>query len=160
MKRNVFALFGVLFCFSVFAQNKSLLELKYEENYTPTYDEVIEMYQLPDKVYPNATLLEKGKTDIGKPLHLFVINNEPVFNPAEIRKQGKSVLLINNGIHPGEPAGIDARLQFADDILCNNTEWAEKTYKRYPATKIFKKLSETELKSFRKEKGSWEGPFL
>jgi len=28
-------------------------------------------------------------------------------------------LLINNGIHPGEPAGIDASLQFADDILRN-----------------------------------------
>jgi len=58
-----------------------------------------------------------------------VINNEPVFDPLKIKEKGKSVLLINNGIHPGEPAGIDASLQFADDILYNNTEWAERRIK-------------------------------
>ncbi|MGC9354099.1 MAG: M14 family zinc carboxypeptidase, partial [Mariniphaga sp.] len=61
----------------------------------------------------------KSLTDCGKPLHLFVINNQPEFDVAKIRKAGKSVLLINNGIHPGEPAGIDASLQFAEDILRN-----------------------------------------
>ncbi|MCG6189100.1 M14 family zinc carboxypeptidase [Maribellus maritimus] len=130
MKRFFFTPFLVLFCFVVFAQNKSLLELKYEENYTPTYKEVIEMYQLLDKTYPNASLLEKGKTDIGKPLHLFVINSEPVFDPQRIREQGKSVLLINNGIHPGEPVGIDASLKFADDMLRNKNKmqkWLENT---------------------------------
>ncbi|MFW6259898.1 MAG: M14 family zinc carboxypeptidase, partial [Tangfeifania sp.] len=39
------------------------------------------------------------------------------FDPKKIREAGKSVLLINNGIHPGEPEGIDASLQFADDLL-------------------------------------------
>ncbi len=101
------------------AQNQPLLHLRYEENYTPTYDEVIDMYRLLDKTYDNALLIEEGKTDNGKPLHLFVINNEPVFDPASIREQGKTVLLINNGIHPGEPEGIDASLWFSDDILRN-----------------------------------------
>lgn len=101
------------------AQNKPLLHLKYEQNYTPTYSEVIEMYKLLDKNYENAVLLEKGLTDCGKPLHLFVINNEPGFNPEKIKKQGKTILLINNGIHPGEPEGIDASLWFADDIIRN-----------------------------------------
>lgn len=101
------------------AQKQPLLQLKYEENYTPTYDEVLGMYRLLDKTYDNAVLVEKGKTDSGKPLHLFIINNEPVFDPLKIREQGKSVLLINNGIHPGEPEGIDASLWFCDDILRN-----------------------------------------
>ncbi|HPF51071.1 MAG TPA: M14 family metallopeptidase [Draconibacterium sp.] len=112
------------------AQNQPLLHLKYEENYTPTYDEVIEMYQLLDKSYENAKLVEQGKTDVGKPLHLFIINNEAEFNPVKIRKQDKSVLLINNGIHPGEPEGIDASLQFADDILRNKNgmqKWLDNT---------------------------------
>ncbi len=107
------------------AQNQSLLHLNYEENYTPTYDEVIEMYKLLDKTYDNALLVEQGKTDNGKPLHLFVINNEPVFDPLQIREQGKTVLLINNGIHPGEPEGIDASLWFCDDILRNKDGMAE-----------------------------------
>lgn len=104
------------------AQNQPLLNLRYEKNYTPTYNEVIEMYQKLDSHYGNAVLLEKGFTDCGKPLHLFVINNQPEFDVAKIRKAGKSVLLINNGIHPGEPAGIDASLQFADDLLRNKNE--------------------------------------
>lgn len=118
--KNLFILVLItLFAFTSFAQKQPLLHLKYEQNYTPTYSEVIEMYQLLDKTYNNAILLEQGKTDTGKPLHLFIINNEPVFDPVKIRKHGKSVLLINNGIHPGEPEGIDASLEFSDNILRN-----------------------------------------
>jgi hypothetical protein len=36
-------------------------------------------------------------------------NPEKSFNLAEIQK--KTVLLINNGIHAGEPDGIDATIQ-------------------------------------------------
>jgi hypothetical protein len=121
--------FTALICFLltgivVYAQNQQLLNLRYEENYTPTYHEIIEMYQKLDAHYENAVLLERGFTDSGKPLHLFVINNKPEFNPGKIKAQGKAVLLINNGIHAGEPAGIDASLQFADDILRNKNGMA------------------------------------
>ena len=102
-----------------------LLHLRYEENYTPTYDEIIEMYRTLDARYENAKLTEVGKTDTGKPLHLFVINNKGEFDPAKIRAAGKSVLLINNGIHAGEPEGIDACLLFADDILRNKNGMAK-----------------------------------
>jgi hypothetical protein len=119
MKQLKIILSILLFSFSLFAQKQPLLHLKYEQNYTPTYSEVIEMYQLLDKNYDNAVLIEKGPTDCGKPLHLFVINSEPEFNPVKIKEQGKTVLLINNGIHAGEPEGIDASLEFADDILRN-----------------------------------------
>lgn len=117
MKRLNLVLLLLVLTVITFSQNKSLLNLKYEENYTPTYDEVIEMYQQLDARYENAKLFEKGLTDVGKPLHLFVINDQPDFDVQEIKQEGKSVLLINNGIHPGEPAGIDASLQFAEDIL-------------------------------------------
>ncbi len=111
-----FTLVLFLAIFAAKAQNP-LLNLKYEQNYTPTYSEVIKMYQLLDAKYENAKLVEKGLTDVGKPLHTFIINSENEFDPVKIKAQGKAVLLINNGIHPGEPAGIDASLQFADDIL-------------------------------------------
>lgn len=101
----------------LYAQNKSLLNLKYEENYTSTWYEVVDMYKKLDVHYSNAVLIEKGLTDSGKPLHLFIINNQAEFDPVKIKSQGKSVLLINNGIHAGEPAGIEASLQFAEDIL-------------------------------------------
>ena len=69
------------------AQNQSLLKLKYEENYTPTYYEVVEMYRLLDASYENAKLVESGLTDSGKPLHTFIIDSENEFNPEKI-KQG------------------------------------------------------------------------
>src|SRR5690554_6824983 len=112
------------FGLQVYAQDEALLSLRYEENYTPTYDEIIGMYRLLDTHYENAVLIEKGLTDSGKPLHLFVINNKPDFDPESVRKQGKAVLLINNGIHAGEPAGIEASLQFADDLLRNQAGMA------------------------------------
>jgi len=108
----------------LFAQ-EPLLKLKYEQNYTPTYYEVIEMYKLLDASYENAALVENGVTDSGKPLHTFIINNQKEFIPEKIKAQGKSVLLINNGIHAGEPCGIDASLEFADNILRNKDGMAE-----------------------------------
>ena len=117
MKGIKTALLFLLISVTALSQNQGLLNLKYEQNYTPTYEEVIEMYQKLDNHYENARLFEQGLTDCGKPLHIFVINDTPEFDPQKIREAGKSVLLINNGIHPGEPAGIDASLQFADDLL-------------------------------------------
>jgi len=125
MKRKI--VFAVLFLctgIAVWAQH-ALLKLNYEKNYTPTYYEVIEMYRLLDEHYENAKLTENGLTDSGKPLHTFIINKEPEFDPASIKAKGKAVLLINNGIHPGEPAGIDASLEFADNILRNHNGLAE-----------------------------------
>lgn len=124
MKEFSISVFIFLFSLSLFGQNPPLLNLKYEQNYTPTYSEVIEMYRLFDSKYDNAKLIEKGPTDVGKPLHTFVINSEKEFDPKKLREQGKAVLLIENGIHPGEPAGIDASLQFADDILRNKNGMA------------------------------------
>ena len=118
---------AIVFCISTFisAQKPALLKLKYNQNYTVTYYEAIEMFKLLDEHYENAVLLEKGLTDCGKPLHLFVMNSEPEFNPEKIRQQGKTILLINNGIHAGEPEGIDASLEFADDILRNKNDLAK-----------------------------------
>ncbi len=111
-------------------EGNPLLTLRYEQNETVTYYEAIEMYQKLDKHYPQAKLLSYGKTDAGKPLHLFVMSADGKFDAASAKKTGKTVVLINNGIHPGEPEGIDASLQFADDVLRNKdgmTAWLKNT---------------------------------
>ncbi len=118
MLKKLLPVHFILFTFLSFAQ-KPLISLRYEQNYTPTYYEVVEMFKRLDSHYENAILTENGMTDSGKPLHTFILNNEKEFNPEKIKAQGKSVLLINNGIHAGEPCGIDASLEFADNILRN-----------------------------------------
>lgn len=58
-------------------------------------------------------MIEVGRTDAGLPLHLFMIDPSGKFDPAQTHKNGDLVCLIMNGIHPGEPCGIDASLDFA-----------------------------------------------
>ena len=60
-----------------------------------------------------------GMTDAGYPLHLVLISNDEKFNPAIWHQQKKVIILINNGIHPGEPDGIDASMMLARDIAQN-----------------------------------------
>jgi hypothetical protein len=97
----------------------SLIDLRYEQNESVTYREAVEMYERLVAHYPEARLIEYGKTDIGKPLHLFVMDKHRSFDPESARKKDKRIVMIMNGIHPGEPAGIDASLMFADDVLRN-----------------------------------------
>ncbi|WP_448636667.1 M14 family zinc carboxypeptidase [Pedobacter panaciterrae] len=74
-------------------------------------------YEQLDKTYEQAKLFTYGNTDFGKPLHLLVLSKDKIFDPIAIRKSNKRILLINNGIHPGEPEGIDASMMLARDLL-------------------------------------------
>jgi len=96
-------------------------ELSKDKNYTATYAEIIAYYQKLSKLYPQMKLINYGITDVGKPLTLVVLSRDKVFDPSLIKKQNKRVLLINNGIHPGEPEGIDASMMITRDMLKNNT---------------------------------------
>ena len=93
------------------------VDLQFENNVSLTYPQVIEAYENLAKKYGQAKLFTYGKTDIGLPLHLFVISKSGVFNPETIRKRGYRIVMVNNGIHPGEPCGIDASIKLANDIL-------------------------------------------
>lgn len=97
--------------------NSQSLSQKYLQNKTVTYDEAISFYKSLDAKYANAKLITCGMTDAGKALHLFVITNDADFDPASIRRKNKRILLINNGIHPGEPCGTDACLGLSEDLL-------------------------------------------
>ena len=129
LRKSIFLFAFCLAAITAAAQKPALLSLRYEENYSPTYDETISMFRLLDQHYREARLVEAGKSDCGKPLHTFIISKNRKFDPEKIRREGKTILLINNGIHPGEPEGIDASLQLADDILRNKNgmaQWLDK----------------------------------
>lgn len=93
--------------------------LRYEDNQTPTYDEVMMHYEGLAEQYPNAQLLEMGTTDSGRDLHLFVMSDKPLNTKLGMvgLTNDKVVVLINNGIHPGESCGIDASIAFAKGLL-------------------------------------------
>ena len=106
-------------CLDLFSQP----ELKFKENQSLTWKETIEYYRYLDEKHPEALLMEVGLTDVGKPLHLFLISDNELFTPELVRDNNKSILLINNGIHPGEPCGIDASVHFAEEILSNQDKY-------------------------------------
>ena len=121
-------LLGVLYSCIVFSQidtsitknrTASKFTSKYLRNQTLTYEETIQEYTALTRQFPQCQLTTFGLTDVGKPLHLFVISEDRDFLPATLRQKGKKVLLINNAIHPGEPEGVDASLLFAQKILHN-----------------------------------------
>ena len=89
----------------------------YKQNRTLTYEEVIIAYKELDIKYEQANMIEFGKADGGKPLHLFLISATGNFNRELLRKNNGCFLLINNGIHAGEPDGIDASLMIAKVLL-------------------------------------------
>ncbi len=91
---------------------------------TPTYLEVIAFYEQLAESYPEIQLETIGNTDAGYPLHLVTYNPDGNFNFDQIRKE-KTVLLVNNGIHPGESDGIDATMMLLRD-LANGTKKAPK----------------------------------
>ncbi|WP_428327514.1 M14 family zinc carboxypeptidase [Mucilaginibacter sp.] len=111
-----------LTCFVFFTAQAQLtpFELNKDKNYTANYSEIIAYYQKLSKTEPQMKLFNYGITDAGKPLTLIVLSRDKVFDPAMIKKQNKRVLLINNGIHPGEPEGIDASMMFVRDLLKKN----------------------------------------
>lgn len=117
MKKILPVLLACLFLSQANAQ-LTPFEASSDKNYTATYAEVISYYQKLAKQYPQQMhLLNYGMTDIGKPLTLVVLSKDKVFDPALIKKQNKRILLINNGIHPGEPEGIDASMMLVRDLL-------------------------------------------
>ncbi len=114
-----FAFLTFVFMIDTHAQVTPFEKSKGKE--TTTYYQAISFYQEIAKQYPKqAKLLSYGSTDFGKPLNVLVLSKEGVFNPAEIKKQHKAILLINNGIHPGEPEGVDASMMLSRDLLKNN----------------------------------------
>ena len=86
-------------------------------NKSLTYDEAISFYTDLSNRYPNAKLTTAGLTDIGRPLHLFIISSDKSFDASVAHSKGKCVILINNGIHPGEADGIDASARLAKSLL-------------------------------------------
>jgi hypothetical protein len=103
----------IILTFLVCINAKSQVYAK--SNYSPTYAEIIDFYKSIDKTYKQATMESVGETDIGKPLHLFCIKG----GESKLKRNQKTRFLINNGIHPGEPDGINASMQLVDEILKN-----------------------------------------
>ncbi|SFZ89230.1 hypothetical protein SAMN05428642_10163 [Flaviramulus basaltis] len=94
---------------------------------TATYQQTIKFYNNLAEAYPEISIDSVGETDSGKPLHIITLNIDKVFSFSEIHKTEKRILLINNGIHPGESDGIDATMMLFKDIVQGKIEAPKNT---------------------------------
>ncbi len=83
---------------------------------TATYFEAIKYYKQLDKKFSDISIKTFDTSDSGYPLHLVLFSTDGHFNPSKWHEQGKIVILINNGIHAGEPDGIDASMMLLRDL--------------------------------------------
>lgn len=89
-----------------------------DRNVTATYPEVIDYYERLAAAFPRQILLTpQGTTDSGHPLHTAVYSPDGIFDPLRLKQAGKTILLVNNAIHPGEPCGVEASMLLLRDYL-------------------------------------------
>lgn len=79
---------------------------------TPSWSEAIAAFSVLHEKHPTTTRFEEfGASDVGRPLHLFTMGPE----------DASLTMLVNNAIHPGEPCGVNACIQWATELLESNT---------------------------------------
>lgn len=103
--------FLLFFIFSHLFVAQSKMLAPYEKgngNQTVTYKEMVDFYAELDEKFETVTVEEFGQDDNGEPIRVVVFENK--------KGKSKETILINNGIHPGEPDGIDATMMLFRDL--------------------------------------------
>jgi len=120
--------YSLLIFFSIFllascSKNTSTADFNFETRFetsggleTATYDEVISFYKKLSEAHNSIAVYDMQKTDSGEPLHLVTFNPNRTFESEFSKNDKKSMLLVNNGIHPGESDGIDASMLLLRDL--------------------------------------------
>ncbi|HYF31395.1 MAG TPA: M14 family metallopeptidase [Chitinophagaceae bacterium] len=101
------------------AQNITTLYEQSGGNESPDYHNIISWWTKLDAQASQVKMLTMGPSDAGFPLHLVIVSNDKDFDLASLRRKNKRIILVNNGIHPGEPDGIDASMLLVRDIVVN-----------------------------------------
>ena len=91
---------------------------------TAEYHAAIRYYQRLAEASKRVTLHEMGKTDSGLPLHLVLITGNNTVDIGSVPSDARSVILINNAIHPGESDGVDACMAFARDLAFDEPRYS------------------------------------
>ena len=129
--RKVLSILVLIVCWNHSAgQTSKYFETHFEKSNgleTATYQQTIKFYYNLAEVYPEISIKAIGETDSGEPLHLVTLNLDAVFDFSKIKEHDKRILLINNGIHPGESDGIDATMMLIRDIVQGKIEAPKQT---------------------------------
>lgn len=93
-------------------------------NQSATYTEVISFYKKLDANFSSIVLQEKKQEDNGQPLHLVTYSAD---GKLDYQNPNKSVILIINAIHAGEPDGVDASMILLRDLAIGKIQAPKNT---------------------------------
>lgn len=93
---------------------------------TATYEQVIDFYLKLSQEFSTINIQTIGTTDSGKPLHVVTYSTKGDFDFKKL-DENNTMMLINNGIHPGESDGIDATMLLFRDLASNEIETPKET---------------------------------
>ncbi len=100
---------SLLFSSLLFPQSQAVTPYeKGNGNQTTTYAEMVNFYNKLAKDFPTISVESFGSDDNGEPIRVTVFNSS--------KDKNVPIILINNGIHPGEPDGIDATMMMMRDF--------------------------------------------
>ena len=119
-KITILFLFQTIFSF---AQDFKTPYEKGNGNQTTTYEEMVKFYDDLDKNFESISVVEKGKDDNGEPIRVVIFN---ISKTKKFEFQNP-VILINNGIHPGESDGIDATMMLIRDLALGKIKVPQNT---------------------------------
>jgi hypothetical protein len=96
------------------------------QNQTTLWRDCIAFYEELARAYPHVLHFEQiGVSDAGIPMHAGVVSADGVFSREQIKQSGRTVFFNNNGIHPGEPEGIDSCMALVRDFCLQPHRLAE-----------------------------------
>ena len=86
-------------------------------NQTSSWSACVDFHHRLALAFPQWLKFEAaGRSDGGHPLHVGVFSIDGEFEPQRVKAAGRPVFFNNNGIHPGEPEGIDACMALVRDL--------------------------------------------
>jgi len=119
MKNHILGFLLLVSSLSSISQDDKLVTFYEKSGFkaTPSFDETVAYCKQLDLASPFIQHTTFGTSPQGRKLPLLIINGSSRFDPASSRREGKLVLLIQAGIHPGEIDGKDAGFVFLRDMV-------------------------------------------
>nr|MBA2744938.1 hypothetical protein [Flavisolibacter sp.] len=107
----------MLFIMPLRGQDLTTIFEKSKGAQTASYSEIIAWWKQLDAASTMVKMQPMGASDAGYPLHLVLVSADKDFDIASLKKKNKNIVFVLNGIHPGEPDGIDASMLLVRDIV-------------------------------------------
>ncbi|NWF48971.1 MAG: M14 family metallopeptidase [Ignavibacteriaceae bacterium] len=84
---------------------------------SPNYDQTLKYFQMFESFSPYVKIRSIGLSPQKREIKIIIVSKDKAFSPEKAKQTGKAIVLIQNGIHPGEIEGKDACMLLLREML-------------------------------------------